>query len=58
MREEARILDLKLQRVALAKRIEAAAEKESASVTVLPMERALQALDDLILREEAGPGRI
>ena len=56
-RADARILDLKLQREALAKRIEEAAEKESASVTVLPMQRALQALDELILREE-GPHQL
>ena len=49
-RADARILDLKLQREALAKRIEEAAEKDSTSVTALPMQRALQALDDLILR--------
>lgn len=56
MSEAPRITDLKLQRVALEARIKEAAERPAADVTVPAMERALQALDDLIAREEAGLG--
>ena len=49
---DARIRDLKLQRDELVKRIGEAAHKTSACVTVLPMQRALQALEELTAREE------
>ena len=53
MRDEARLRDLRLQRVALEARLKEAREKASSSIMAPQMERALAALNDLIAREEA-----